>query len=86
SNRKPADPYTPVKWKCAFGHEFQMSLNTVLKGGHWCPECDPMPWNYDAIAKKNPFFAQVWYADHGKNEDYVHTEDIYRDYDEYKKA
>lgn len=78
------DMYKPAKWKCAFGHEFEMSPNTVLKGGHWCPECDPMPWNYDAIAKVNPFFAQVWYADHGKNEDYVHTEDIYRDYDEYK--
>ena len=84
-SKKPADIYAPVKWRCAFGHEFEMSLNTVLKGGHWCPECNPMPWNYDAIAKKNPFFAQVWYADHGKNEDYVHTEEIYRDYDEYKK-
>ncbi len=84
--KKPADVYAPSHWKCAFGHEFDMSVNTVLKGGHWCPECDPMPWNYDAIAKVNPFFAQVWYADHGKNEDYVHTEDIYRDYDEYKNA
>lgn len=82
--KKPADVYAPVKWKCAMGHEFDMSLNTVLKGGHWCPECEPFPWNYDAIAKVNPFFAQVWYADHGKNEDYVHGEEIYRDYDEYK--
>jgi hypothetical protein len=80
------DIYTPVKWKCAFGHEFEMSVNTVLRGGHWCPECDPLPWNYDAVAKVNPFFAQVWYADHGKNEDYVHTEAIYKDYDEFKKA
>ena len=63
-----------------------MSVNIVLKGGHWCPECDRMHWNYDSIAKVIAFFAQVWYADHGKNEDYVHTEDIYRDYDEYKNA
>lgn len=79
------DIYTPVKWKCAFGHEFEMSVNTVLRGGHWCPECEPLPWNYDAIAKKNPFFAQVWYVDHGKNEDYVHGEEIYKDYDEFKQ-
>ena len=79
------DMYTPVKWQCAFGHEFEMTPNLVLRGGHWCPDCEPMPWNYDAIAKVNPFFAQVWYADHGKDEDNVYTEDIYRDYDEYKK-
>ena len=84
-SKKPDDVYAPSHWKCAFGHEFDMSVNTVLKGGHWCPECDPMPWNYDAIAKVNPFFAQVWYADHGKNEDLVQGEEIYRDYDEYKK-
>lgn len=84
-NKKPVDPYTPVHWRCAFGHDFNMSLNTVLKGGHWCPECDPWPWNYDAIAKKNPFFAQVWYVDHGKNEDLCQGEEIYRDYDEYQK-
>lgn len=80
------DPYCScTEWECAFGHKFHMSVNSVLKGGHWCPECHPFPWNYDAIAKKNPFFAQVWYADHGKNEDFVHGEEIYRDYDEYKK-
>jgi len=78
------DMYTPVKWKCAFGHEFEMTPNTVLRGGHWCPDCDPIPWNYDEIAAKNPFFAQVWYADHGKDEHNVYGEEIYRDYDEYK--
>ncbi len=80
------DPYdASSEWECAFGHKFNMSLNLVLKGGHWCPECHPFPWNYDAIAKKNPFFAQVWYADHAKNEDLVYGEEIYRDYDEFKK-
>ncbi|NLL63534.1 MAG: NAD(P)-dependent oxidoreductase [Ruminococcaceae bacterium] len=84
-SKKPADIYAPSKWKCAFGHEFEMSLNTVLKGGHWCPECEPIPWNYDAIAKVNPFFAQVWYADHGKDEDNVFGWEIYRDYDEFQE-
>lgn len=30
------DIYTPVKWKCAFGHEFDLSVNAALQGGHWC--------------------------------------------------
>lgn len=77
--------YTPTKWKCAFGHEFEMSPNLVLKGGHWCPKCEPIPWNYDAIAKVNPFFNQVWAPLHNKDEDNYYDENIYRNYDEYEK-
>lgn len=72
-----ADMYSPIKWKCSCGHEFEMSPNLVLKGGHWCPDCLPMPWNYDEIAKNNPFFAQVWYAHHDKSESEVYDENIY---------
>ena len=79
------DMYTPVTWKDAEGNEFEMSPNLVLRGGHWSPAEEPLPWNYDAVAKVNPYFAQVWYPDHGKNEDQVYGEEIYRDYDEYKK-
>ena len=82
---KKGDMFTPIKWKCAFGHEFSMSPNLALKGGHWCPECLPMPWNYDAIAKVNPFFNQVWAPLHDPSENNVYGEEIYRDYDEYKK-
>ncbi len=71
------DMYTPIKWKCARGHEFKMSPNLVLKGGHWCPECMPMPWRYDEEARLNPFFAQVWYSHHNKNENNVYDMDIY---------
>jgi nucleoside-diphosphate-sugar epimerase len=49
-----------LQWRCAFGHEFSASPYLILKAGHWCPECTPPPWNYDQIAKHNPFFAQVW--------------------------
>ena len=51
---------TPLEWECQFGHRFKASPALVLLGGHWCPECLPAPWNYDEIAKGNPFFAQVW--------------------------
>ncbi|MBQ6601264.1 MAG: NAD(P)-dependent oxidoreductase, partial [Clostridia bacterium] len=77
SKKLGKDMYSPIKWKCAHGHEFEMSPNLVLKGGHWCPECLPMPWRYDEIAKSNPFFAQVWYSHHSPDEDNVYDDSIY---------
>lgn len=67
---EPEDIYTPVKWKCAFGHEFELSVNAVLHGGHWCPECMKDTWAYSKIARKNPFYAQVWDAQHSPDETY----------------
>ena len=64
------DINTPVEWKCAFGHKFRMSTNAVLHGGHWCPECLRKSWNYPAIARKNPFYAQVWDSQHDPEETY----------------
>lgn len=54
------DLYIPLKWSCAFGHEFEATPNLVLRGGHWCPECERSKWNYAEVAKSSPFFAQVW--------------------------
>ena len=76
------DLYTPLKWECAFGHTFEMTPNLVLNGGHWCPDCDPIPWNYDEIAKKNPFFAQVWYPNHHEDEHNVYGMEIFKDFNE----
>lgn len=66
------DMFTPLKWKCGCcGAEFEASPNLILKGGHWCPECylPEKVWHYDEIARTNPFFAQVWYTNHRKDED-----------------
>ncbi|KAH0788235.1 NAD(P)-dependent oxidoreductase [Histomonas meleagridis] len=82
---KLGDLFTKLKWKCAFGHIFDMTPNIILKGGHWCPECDPIPWNYDEIAKVNPFFAQVWNPLHNKEENNYYDMNIYKDYDEFKQ-
>lgn len=57
-----------LTWKCAIGHEFEASSRLVLEGGHWCPQCERESWNYHEIAKVNPFFAQVWYPLHSKDE------------------
>ncbi|MEX2724859.1 MAG: NAD-dependent epimerase/dehydratase family protein [Candidatus Freyarchaeota archaeon] len=67
-SEKLVDTKTKIKWKCAFSHIFEGSPTLILKGGHWCPECTPPPWNYDKIAKKNPFIAQVYYSNHSKDE------------------
>ena len=49
-----------AQWRCAHGHEFAMTPRLMLRGGHWCPTCMVDPSTYDATAKVNPFFAQVW--------------------------
>ncbi len=69
------DMYQTLKWKCALGHEFTAKPYTVLKAGHWCLQCLPPPWNYDEIAKTNPFFAQVWYPNHDKSEHNFYPEE-----------
>ncbi len=64
------DLYTPLKWRCADGHEFTSCPYTVLFAGHWCPECLSGSWHYGDIAKKNPFFNQVWEPLHKGEEPY----------------
>lgn len=62
-NMTKGDLFTKLEWECQFGHRFEMTPNSVLKGGHWCPECLPEyiegvnTWNYEEIIKKNKFLA-----------------------------
>lgn len=63
------DLYTRLEWECHDGHVFKASPYTVLKAGHWCPVCcQPEPWDFDRLAKFMPFYAQVWYDTHAKEE------------------
>jgi nucleoside-diphosphate-sugar epimerase len=73
------DMYSTLAWTCAFGHEFTARPNTVLKAGHWCPVCVAPPWNFDAIARRNRFFAQVWLPNHDEDEDNFYPEDCLQD-------
>ena len=73
------DMFATLDWVCAAGHEFQAKANTVLKAGHWCPECLAPPWNFDQQAKVNPFFAQVWQADHDPDENNFYAEESIHD-------
>lgn len=73
ADMKKGDLYTKLKWKCAEGHEFYATPYAVLFAGHWCEKClDLYSWNFDALAKNNPFFAQIWYDSHDVNENYVY--------------
>lgn len=53
-------PDEPLPWTCALGHSFQTTSRLLLAGGHWCPTCMVDPDSYDANARVNPYFAQVW--------------------------
>ena len=76
------DLYTPIRWRSARGNEFMMSANLVLRGGHWCPQELPWPWDYDTEAKINPFFAQVWYPGHDQNEQNGYGPEIFDQFPE----
>lgn len=73
SKEYDGNEYADLKWRCAEGHEFEASPFTVLKGGFFCPRCEPKPWKYGAIAKKSPFYAQVYFDTHTEEE----TDDFY---------
>lgn len=61
--------YDKLRWRCGRGHEFSSSPYTILRGGHWCPVCcQPAPWDFNSLAAEIPFYAQVWYDSHGKEE------------------
>lgn len=73
---------TPLEWQCHCGCRFFASPVLVLLGGHWCTDCLPSPWNYDEIARHNPFFAQVWTPIHSSDEHNYYGEEIFEGWEE----
>lgn len=63
-NMEVGDWRQKLKFTCAFGHSFEASPRLILEGGHWCSECERRSWNYGERAKRDHFFAQVWYPLH----------------------
>lgn len=53
-------PDSAAPFRCALGHDFNMTPRLYLKGGHWCPICMFDPNIYQINSEINPFFAQVW--------------------------
>ena len=75
-------------WEDAEGRQFKAGRRLVLLGGHWSPYDMPYPyadepkdkqvaWHWDEVAKKNPFFAQLWAPLHDKDEDNVYDSTIF---------
>lgn len=67
-NMVTGDWRTPLRYRCAFGHEFTGSPRLILEGGHWCEVCERQSWNYGRRAQVDPFFAQVWTPLHDPQE------------------
>lgn len=77
---RKGDMYTKLTWECHNGHRFEATPYLVMRTGHWCPECcQPAPWNFDEIAAKVPFYAQIWYDTHTKEEKNFFGADCYKD-------
>ena len=75
-NMEKGDLKTKLKWKCGYcKNEFEASPCLILLGGFWCPKCfiPEEKWDYDNVAKTCPFFGQVWYIDHPKDENNVYV-------------
>ena len=70
SSMTKGDLYTRINWKCHNGHVFSARPYTILKAGFWCPECCEAPdWSFDKTSPHVPFYAQVWYDSHRKDEE-----------------
>ena len=69
----------PLAWEDALGQRFTASANLVLKAGHWSPFEAAPPWDFDRVARRNPFFAQVWHNRHDPAETNFYPADCYRD-------
>ena len=45
-------------WECEHGHRFEASLEYVLLGGGWCPQCSLENWKAESTPK-NKFLSQL---------------------------
>lgn len=68
------DVYRPVVWQTNEGVVFKARPYTVLRAGHWEP-LKEKEWDFDKKAKTNPFYAQVWYDSHSRDENYTYWYD-----------
>jgi len=70
---------TQLEWADAGGRSFRASPKLVLRAGHWSPHEAAPPWDFDRVARGNPFFAQVWHNTHAHEEDNFYPADCYLD-------
>ena len=89
---KKGDLDTKLQWEDAEGRTFEASPRLILLGGHWSPFDMPYPyadepkemqrpWAWDRVAKKNPFFAQLWAPLHDADEDNVYGPEVFKNWE-----
>lgn len=57
--RRGADAFAPSRWRTTDGEAFDMSINLLLRGGHWHPRHMFDQDSYAPIAQASPFLRQV---------------------------
>lgn len=51
------------RWQCGFGHEFDATPKLIVMGGHWCPDCNPAPWDFNKLVKVDKMLAEYCFLD-----------------------
>lgn len=54
---------SPLRFRCAAGHEFESSPFVLIRGGFWCERCMPSlkgpgPFDWSALATDDPTLAR----------------------------
>ena len=62
-SEEAGDESTSHRFRCAEGHEFEGRAFVIIRGGFWCPECQPSldgpgPWDWSPFAEKDPTLAR----------------------------
>ncbi len=61
--------HEPHLWKCGHcGKTFTATPMLILHGGQWCPCTIPGNWNYKEQAQRDKTIAQLYYAQHDRDE------------------
>jgi nucleoside-diphosphate-sugar epimerase len=67
--------WSPFDMPCPYDKETLEKMNGKLTTIHY--PLSTIPWHWDEVAKKNPFFAQLWAPLHDASEDNVYGPEIF---------
>ena len=67
--------WSPFDMPCPFEAATLEKINRQIPDT--CDQLTTIPWHWDRVAKKNPFFAQLWAPLHDANEDNVYGPEVF---------
>lgn len=57
------DPDEKMEWRCSEGHRFKLTVRSVLRGGHWCPDClvriSEDPYELKRLGERSKYLHQI---------------------------